>query len=83
MKEIRNALEVNPDESRCYYSLGCLYNKMDSVDEAITAFERAIALAPEDGRAYYHLGIAYDKKGATEEARDAYRRSEELLAQPS
>jgi Flp pilus assembly protein TadD len=49
------------------------------VDDAITAFERAIALEPENGRAYYHLGIAYDKKGASEEAREAYRRSEELL----
>ena len=80
MKEILTSLVVSPDEPRSYYALGCVYNKMDMVGEAITAFERAIALAPDNGRAYYHLGIAYDKKGARKEARDAYRRSEELLA---
>ncbi len=43
------------------------------LDEAITAFNKALAIDPDLASAHYNLGIAYEKKNQPEEARKHFQ----------
>ena len=63
----RRVTEINPKNDRAWDALGNMYETVGLHNEAIAAFEQAIALDPQREAYHYHLGIAlayqmqYDK----------------------
>jgi tetratricopeptide (TPR) repeat protein len=55
----RRVTELNPKNDRAWDALGNMFEKVGLHEEAITAFEQAIALCPQKEAYHYHLGIAY------------------------
>ena len=58
--------------------MGIALRKQGKLEEAITAYKKAIELDPNDAAAYGNLGIALRKQGKLEEAITAYKQAIEL-----
>jgi tetratricopeptide (TPR) repeat protein/protein involved in polysaccharide export with SLBB domain len=61
-----------------YYNDGARYALEGRLEEAIAAFEQAIALDPKNGNTYYSLGNVYSELGRWTEAVAAYQRAVSL-----
>ena len=55
----RRVTELNPKNDRAWDALGSMFESVGLHDEAIAAFEQAIALCPRKEVYHYHLGMAH------------------------
>ena len=66
--EILNSLlSGNPDDDQAYAYLGAAHSRQKQWEQAVAAFERALALKPSS-RAHYNLGLALEGGRRLEEA---------------
>ncbi len=83
-RQVITALEVNdvpksaasprnPDISAAYHGLGLAYAGLEKFDDAIAAYQRAIASAPDSAYTYAALGSAYANIHRYAEALEAYK----------
>ena len=61
-------------------NLGNTHAKLDQSDQALEAYEKAIAIAPEDPTLYQNLGGIYAAMGNTDKARELYEQAVTLSA---
>jgi len=54
--EVKLALQENPLDAASHFLLGCLLERKGEHDQAIVAFQRAVALDPTNPDALYNLG---------------------------
>lgn len=66
------ALAINPDLATALNSKGFLLQDMDSMQEALVCFQRAVELAPEMAMARLNLGMAQLKVGDWEQGWENY-----------
>jgi protein O-GlcNAc transferase len=66
------ALEGSPDY---YNNLGVLWRGQGRLDDAIAAYQQAVARVPGYAAAHYNLGIAYRAKGQMQPAAECFRRA--------
>jgi predicted O-linked N-acetylglucosamine transferase (SPINDLY family) len=66
------ALDDSPDS---YNSLGVLWKQQGRLDDAIAAYQQALARSPGHAAAHYNLGNAYLAKGQPGPAADCFRRA--------
>jgi tetratricopeptide (TPR) repeat protein len=59
----RQALALNPKDSRVYYGIGVSYDKLGNTDSSIAAFRKVIALDSTDASAYNYIGYLYADRG--------------------
>lgn len=64
-----------PREAEVQYQLGLALVELGRTDEALTAFDAAIAIDPEHARALYRKGRVAEDAGAVREAIDDYTRA--------
>lgn len=83
--ELRDEAEANfqraialEDSSDYYNNLGVLMKEQDRLDDAIAAYEQAVARAPRFAAAHYNLGNAYRAKGQMDPAAECFRRAVEI-----
>jgi tetratricopeptide (TPR) repeat protein len=62
-------------DANAYVEAGENDGKNGHLDEAVTAFEKAISLDPKFAPAYYNLGYAKSLQNKTDEALDAYSKT--------
>ena len=62
------------DERSYYYDLGVSHYDKGDIDNAISAWEKAVIVNPEFVEAYYNLGNAYEEKGLLEKAVSTWER---------
>jgi serine/threonine-protein kinase len=74
-KACRRAIELNDLLAPVHVTLGLVHNGTGRPDEAIAAFERALALDPASPDALTGLGRAYEAKGMLAEAEATYRKA--------
>lgn len=74
---LRNAQDLQPDDSRWPYLLGHLYRTGGRLDPAAAAYARALELAPDDVPALVRLG---EVEAARDRVADARRHLEAALA---
>jgi tetratricopeptide (TPR) repeat protein len=68
----KKALRLDPHYPAAYlFELGWAYQWTDQYEEAIAAFQRALALNPEYLTAHLNLAVVYSELGREEEARAA------------
>src|SRR5208282_1580535 len=63
IKTLKEVTASKPDLAAAYYLLGNAYLKKSSNDEAIAAYQRAVALDSENLNFRLNLGVAYLRKG--------------------
>ena len=63
----------NPDISVAYHGLGLAYTGLEKFDDAIAAYQRAIASAPDSAYTHAALGSAYANTHRYTEALQAYK----------
>ena len=66
-----------PDYGLAHFYRGEALSRLDRVDAAIEALQRAVELMPGNTKAYYSLGILFDLKNLPEEAGAMYKKSRE------
>ena len=74
---LRRAAELAPGEVEAWSRLGETLNRLDDLDGARTAYERAVALDADHPRALYGLGVVFDRLSRPADATAMYRRSRE------
>ena len=53
---IEKAIRKSPNDSELYFEKGLMYNKLDKIEQALTAFQKAIKIK-KDGKYFYWKGI--------------------------
>jgi Flp pilus assembly protein TadD len=74
---LRRAAELAPGLVEAWCRLGETLNKLDDLDGARGAYERAVALDAGHPRALYGLGVVFDRLSRPADATAMYRRSRE------
>ncbi|HEX9394037.1 MAG TPA: tetratricopeptide repeat protein [Gemmatimonadales bacterium] len=74
---LRRAAELAPGEIDPWCRLGETLNKLDDLEGARAAYERAVALDAGHPRALYGLGVVFDRLSRPADATAMYRRSRE------
>jgi Tfp pilus assembly protein PilF len=77
--EFREAVELDPQNSRNHHALGNAYYRNQQIPEAIGAFRRAVEIDPRFSDAWNDLGAAYIAQQNWGAAIDAFQRA---LANP-
>ena len=66
-------------EELLWIELGKIHIKLGALDDAVSAFSRAIDENPESGAAYSHLAFIYQQKGELGKAISLYRKCIPLI----
>jgi tetratricopeptide (TPR) repeat protein len=74
---LRRAAELAPGAVEAWCRLGETLNRLDDLEGARTAYERAVALDAGHPRALYGLGVVFDRLSRPADATAMYRRSRE------
>jgi tetratricopeptide (TPR) repeat protein len=79
IEDARRLVNAHPEHGAgAWFNLAFLLAEADEVQEAETAFRRALALDAKLDRAWYGLGLALIRQGRHDEAVQALRRNTEL-----
>jgi tetratricopeptide (TPR) repeat protein len=73
MKELREAIKIDPELSDAHWILGRALVWEGNIDEGIEELQKAIRIDPECIGAHFYLGDAYDQNGKTDEAIKEFR----------
>ena len=60
---LKLAIEKEPDNKQLHFSLGVVYDNLGRMDDAVAAYERAIAIDSEYFDSVYNLGALYFNQG--------------------
>jgi len=77
-RKLGQAVERVPDNPAFWKSLGLAHERLNEVDLAILAFQRARALDPQDAQTSFSLGLLYGRKGDVSNALELFRKGLEL-----
>jgi len=75
-------LDLNPDTARAYQERGHIYRKQAQSEDAVQAYERAVALNPALVASWQHLTKLHRDLGQNERSRSCEKHSERLLKLP-
>ena len=68
--ELKNVIQLDPQDDAAYYELGEIYLKLGQGDEAFQSFSRAVSINPENLDAQLKVGQISLLINRTQEARD-------------
>jgi predicted TPR repeat methyltransferase len=75
---ISQAIQSAPDRDYFYTHLGLALNSLGNFEDAMDAFQTALAINAENSETYNTMGKVYKARGKTSEAIDAFRKAVEL-----
>jgi Flp pilus assembly protein TadD len=75
VEPLGNVARLTPQSAAGHFYLGEALNKLDRLDEALAAYERASDLEPGNWRALKGVGIVLDRMGRPADAAAFYRRA--------
>jgi Flp pilus assembly protein TadD len=75
VEPLSHLVKINPLSGPAHFYLGEALNKIDSLQDAYLAYERAAELEPENWRALKGVGIVLDRMGRPADAATFYRRA--------
>ncbi|MFQ5543367.1 MAG: tetratricopeptide repeat protein [Nitrospiria bacterium] len=74
VRELNNALNVNPTIVVVHNLLGEVYSKLNEPQKAISAYREAIRITPDDINAHYNLACVYRKNGSEALAEEEFNK---------
>jgi len=78
VRELQEAIRIEPDYATAYNSLGYTYTQMKRYDSAVDSFKAAVNLRGNFLEAIGNLGITYGLMGRFQEARDQFQKALEI-----
>jgi len=78
IREVQEAVEVDPDRSESYVSLAAIENARGRKEEAEAALKRALTLAPRSLDAHLALGYFYWNEGRRSEAEALFKSAHQI-----
>ena len=72
-QELQAALEIEPSNASALQVLGSAYRDLNTYNDALAAYKRAIAMRPDDAGAYNRLGHFYEEQNKPELLPEAER----------
>jgi superkiller protein 3 len=75
VEPLSKVAKVDPHSAQAHFYLGEALNKLDRLDDALAAYQRAAELEPENFRALKGVGIVFDRMGRPADAATFYRRA--------
>lgn len=78
LDDINKAVELSADDESLWAEKGVVHLRVNQLDEAIPAFEKAISLNAEYAAAYRMLGYCYSLKKMKKEAKVNYEKAKKL-----
>jgi tetratricopeptide (TPR) repeat protein len=72
MKELAEAIRLNPSFAHAHYGLGKALAQLNKLDWAVSEYKEALRIDPGLGIAYFDLGLALEEAGRLGEAAEAY-----------
>lgn len=73
--KLKSQAEKNPQDIAAWTQLGHQYFDANLPDEAIAAYEKALAIGPENANVWTDLGVIYRRSGSLEKAVEAFDRA--------
>ena len=70
----REIVKLSPRTSEAYNILGLIYQERGLIDEAISAFHRAVELDGSNANAFFNLGTLFGQSGQYEQAATSLRK---------
>jgi len=74
-EEIKRSIKTQPTSFKAHFLLGYWSSRVGRLDEAIAAFQQAIALYPHSPEIYNNLGIVYGQKKLYHEAIKEFKKA--------
>ncbi|MEW5705922.1 MAG: O-antigen ligase family protein [Actinomycetota bacterium] len=81
IESLYRGLELNPVMVDAYIDIGIAYAYLRNYDEAINAWNDALAIEPNNDKVYFNLGWVYEQKGERKLAKKAYLKAFRLNPQ--
>ena len=78
LDDINKAVELSPDDENLWAEKGVVHLRVNQLDDAIMAFEKAISVNAEYAAAYRMLGYCQSLKKMKKEAKGNYLKAKEL-----
>ena len=78
LDEIKQAIEMTPEDPSCYSQLGNVHEQMGSYEKAITQYRKALRIQPNLAEAYHGLGLCYNNIGSVGNEIWAYKKALEI-----
>ena len=75
LDEAEVIITIAPENYVAHYTIGFVYEKLNMIEEAKTAFLKSIEVNPSYARVHFGLARVYEKEGLYEEAREAYKKT--------
>ncbi len=72
LENVQKALQIQPRLAMAHNLRGLIYEKRNSLGEAIAAYEAAVKIVPEEILFNYNLAVAYFKNGDYARARETF-----------
>jgi len=72
MDYLKQALQINPNNSLTWSALGLVYSKNKAYDMAEQCYQKVVTISPDDSSAWADLGGAYLDSGKNDRAINAY-----------
>jgi len=63
VKDLKQALSVQPNYSEAWYNLGIVYDHLEQYEESIAVYKQCLKLNPNDAEAWNNLGATYSMTG--------------------
>jgi cytochrome c-type biogenesis protein CcmH/NrfG len=76
------AVKNDPQNAELWGHLGFAYRKLDRLDAARDAFEKASSIDPQNRDALYMLGLIYEKDGRKQDALRVWKQYLTLVTDP-
>ncbi len=80
LTQLREAIEINPNNSAWHFNAGLALDSMDNYDLAIKAYEKALELSPGDPEILNSLAVDYTRTGLYDLAIATFEQIEKLAA---
>jgi tetratricopeptide (TPR) repeat protein len=80
--EWEKAVKINPGYAEAWVKLGLVYSQLNRIDQAIEAYNKALASNAKDGLTHYYLALLYEGKNTKDDlarAETHFRRAIELV----
>lgn len=78
VEQLKQLLEMDPEDPVVHYGLGCEYLRRDNAGAAAEALRRTLELNPDYSAAHRELGKALEKLNQRQAAIEAYRKGQEV-----
>ena len=77
-KELRRALELDPNYLAAYFDLAALFVNTNQQDRAIAEYRKILDRKPDDASTYTLIGMLEESRGNRDAAVESYRKAVEL-----